>query len=72
MSWDTLRALESEGLVRVESHTHDMHTKVRRSGRAVPLFLVSYRDAAGRPSADSALGRDLLTSRETIHAELQR
>ena len=70
VSWDTLRALESEGLVQVESHTHDMHTKLRRGGQAVPLFLISYRDAAGRPSADSALGRDLLRSRETIRAEL--
>jgi peptidoglycan/xylan/chitin deacetylase (PgdA/CDA1 family) len=70
VTWDALRALEREGLIRVESHTHDMHTKVRRSGEVVPLFLLSYRDAAGRPERTSPLGRDLLASREAIRREL--
>ncbi|MFN8179358.1 MAG: polysaccharide deacetylase family protein [bacterium] len=70
VGWDTLRKLEAEGVIRVESHTHNLHTKVRRNGEAVPLFLVSYRDAAGRPSSASPLVRDLRASRDAIRREL--
>lgn len=72
VDWATLRALEAEGVFRVESHTHDMHTKVQVRGEAVPRFLVSARDAAGRPSLDSPLGRDLATSRAEIRRQLGR
>jgi peptidoglycan/xylan/chitin deacetylase (PgdA/CDA1 family) len=53
VDWETLALLEEEGVVRVESHTHRMHTKVERDGKWVPRFL-----------ADAASVRlDLETSR---------
>lgn len=68
--WETLRELEREGLIRVESHTHDMHTKIRVGGEAVPRFLTAARDFAGRVSLDSHLGRDLAATRAAIRSEL--
>jgi peptidoglycan/xylan/chitin deacetylase (PgdA/CDA1 family) len=68
--WATLRALEREGVLRVESHTHDMHTKRRLQGEAVPVFLLAARDAQGRISGESPLARDLLESRAAIRREL--
>lgn len=70
LDWEALRALERDGTVHVESHTHDMHSKLRRGGESVPQFLVSYRDRAGRPSSDSPLALDLLASRDAIQREL--
>jgi peptidoglycan/xylan/chitin deacetylase (PgdA/CDA1 family) len=70
VDWDTLRSLEAEGVIRVESHTHNMHTKVRRNGEAVPVFLLSYQDSTGHTSADSPLANDLRKSREAIQAQL--
>jgi peptidoglycan/xylan/chitin deacetylase (PgdA/CDA1 family) len=72
VDWASLRRLEAEGILRVESHTHRMHTKVRRGGRAVPLFLTVARDGRGRVSADSPLGRDLRESRAAIRRHLGR
>ena len=70
VDWPTLRALEKEGLITVESHTHDMHTKIQVGGEPVPRFLASARGAGGRVSTDSPLGRDLALSRESIRREL--
>jgi peptidoglycan/xylan/chitin deacetylase (PgdA/CDA1 family) len=70
IDWDTLRRLEEEGVLRVESHTHRMHSKVRRGGEIVPTFLADCRDAAGVPSLDSPLGADLRASRTAIAREL--
>lgn len=72
VDWPELRALEAEGVFRVESHTHDMHTKLRLRGESVPRFLVSARDAAGRLSLESPLGADLEASRAAIRRELGR
>lgn len=69
-SWDQLRALEREGLVHVESHTHDMHTKVRSNGELVPRFLVASVDRDGDVSVDSDLAHDLLESRDAIRTRL--
>ncbi len=71
LDWSTLRALETSGALRVESHSHRMHTKVRRHGVTTPRFLVECRDNRGRVSADSPLGRDLGSSRAAIRRELQ-
>jgi peptidoglycan/xylan/chitin deacetylase (PgdA/CDA1 family) len=70
VDWDTLRALEREGVLRVQSHTHRMHTKQRVDGRSVPCFLVAARDSTGRPAPNSALVQDLRTSRAVIRREL--
>jgi len=70
--WPELRALEREGIVRVESHTHDMHTKVRVDGQPVPRFLIACRDADGRLSPDSPLAQDLVASRDAIRTHLGR
>jgi peptidoglycan/xylan/chitin deacetylase (PgdA/CDA1 family) len=68
--WETLRELEREGVIRVESHTHQMHTKVRSRGRHVPRVLMASRDRMGRVSPFSPLGADLLASRRSIEREL--
>lgn len=70
MTWDQLRDLEQSGVAHVESHTHRMHTKMRRGAVAVPRFLIECRDANGVVSIDSPLGRDLLASRDAIRREL--
>ncbi len=72
MTWDQLRALESSGVARIESHTHRMHTKVREGHGLVPRFLVECRDGTGAVSAASPLGRDLRASRDAIAHELGR
>ncbi|MGQ0722890.1 MAG: polysaccharide deacetylase family protein [Candidatus Eiseniibacteriota bacterium] len=70
VDWETLRDLEREGVLRVESHTHGMHSKVRRGGDQVPRFLVECHGAGGAPTLDSPLGEDLRRSREAIAREL--
>jgi peptidoglycan/xylan/chitin deacetylase (PgdA/CDA1 family) len=72
LDWEGLRRLDRSGVVRVESHTHRMHTKVRVKGTAVPRFLLECRDETGRVSAASPLGRDLRASRESIEQQLGR
>lgn len=69
-TWDELRALERAGVLHVESHTHDMHTKVRLNGELVPRFLVSAVDRSGEVTADSDLAHDLLASRDAIRTHL--
>jgi len=40
MDWGALKRLEDSGVFRVESHTHDMHYKVKGAdGRMTPVFL---------------------------------
>jgi peptidoglycan/xylan/chitin deacetylase (PgdA/CDA1 family) len=70
VDWETLRELERAGVIRVESHTHRMHDKVRTSGRHVPRALVESRDGWGRVSHASPLGMDLRASRRAIRREL--
>lgn len=70
IDWDTLRRLEREGVLRVESHTHRLHTKHEVDGEPVPLFFAAARDSTGRLAADSRLVRDLRASRATIQREL--
>jgi peptidoglycan/xylan/chitin deacetylase (PgdA/CDA1 family) len=72
VDWETLRALESEGVLRVESHTHGMHSKVRSGAGQVPRFLVECHGESGAPTLDSPLGHDLRRSREAIARELGR
>lgn len=70
VSWDRLRDLEREGVLRVQSHTHRMHRKVRVDGKPVPCFLVAARDSTGRIVENSALVQDLRASRAVIRREL--
>jgi len=72
MDGSELRELERSGVARIESHTHRMHTKLRRDGKLVPRFLVENRDSQGVVSTVSPLGRDLLESRVWIRKELGR
>lgn len=72
VTWDELRALEAEGVLRVESHTHRMHRKHRVGGQAVPDFLLAARDSTGAVAPDSRLVRDLQASRWVISRELGR
>jgi len=60
VDWDTLRALEAEGVVRVESHTHRLHAKVEQDGRWVPMFLAE----------PETVVQDLETSRAAIRQHL--
>ena len=60
VDWETLRVLEEEGVIRVESHTHRMHTKVQVGGQLVPRFVTDVAE----------LGRDLETSRAAIRHHL--
>ncbi len=70
VDWETLRRLEREGVLRVESHTHRMHTKVDVNGDPVPRFLLAARDSTGRLTENSRLVQDLRASRATIRREL--
>lgn len=69
-TWEQLREAERQGAIRVESHTHDMHTKVRQGGELVPRFLVSAYDRTGEVTAASELAWDLRRSRDSIRSEL--
>jgi len=69
-TWEQLRDAERDGVIRVESHTHDMHTKVRLNGELVPRFLVSAYDSSGDVTGTSQLAWDLRRSRDTIRSEL--
>jgi peptidoglycan/xylan/chitin deacetylase (PgdA/CDA1 family) len=68
--WETLRELEREGVIRVESHTHRMHTKVMVDGQPVPRFLLAAFDSTGAIGPDSRLVQDLRASRATMRREL--
>ncbi|HMB67719.1 MAG TPA: polysaccharide deacetylase family protein, partial [bacterium] len=70
VDWDTLRRLEREGVLRVESHTHRLHTKRNVDGEPVPEFLLAARDEEGRLARDSRLVQDLQASRAVIRREL--
>ncbi|GJM43364.1 MAG: hypothetical protein DHS20C21_02060 [Gemmatimonadota bacterium] len=70
LDWDTMRRLEREGVLRVESHTHRLHTKELVDGQPVPTFKGAARDSTGQIVADSRLYRDLTASRATIRREL--
>jgi biofilm PGA synthesis lipoprotein PgaB len=60
VDWETLRALEEEGIVRVESHTHELHDKVERDGAWVPRFLAD----------PAAVREDLEASRAAVRRHL--
>jgi peptidoglycan/xylan/chitin deacetylase (PgdA/CDA1 family) len=66
VDWDTLRALEAEGILRVESHTHRMHTKIRTEEGLTPRYLVEVEQDP------ELVRRDLVASREAIRRELGR
>jgi len=72
LDWDELRALEREGVLRVESHTHRMHRKHRVGGQPVPDFLLAARDSTGRVVENSRLQRDLAATRHVILREMGR
>ena len=55
LSWEELADLEACGVFRVESHTHDMHYKVKRAhGDMVPVFLSEVPDS-GKPRSQGEI-----------------
>jgi peptidoglycan/xylan/chitin deacetylase (PgdA/CDA1 family) len=64
VGWETLRALQDEGVIRVESHTHRLHTKQDTERGPRPRFLVAAEQAPER------LAEDLAASRNAIRREL--
>lgn len=40
-SWEELREMEESGVIDIESHTHDMHSKLREGDIPHPVFTVS-------------------------------
>jgi len=43
-SWDELGRMEESGVIEIESHTHDMHYKVRRGDSPHPVFDFSEKE----------------------------
>ncbi|MEZ5065098.1 MAG: polysaccharide deacetylase family protein [bacterium] len=60
LDWPALQALEREGVIRVESHTHRMHTKTRVRGGPVPRFLMPEALSEGLLRADLESSRDTM------------
>jgi peptidoglycan/xylan/chitin deacetylase (PgdA/CDA1 family) len=69
LGWDELRALHESGVFSIQSHSHDLHRKVRTSEGALPVFVgarLGVFDMPGGASWSEAVSRDLRTSKDLI------
>jgi len=72
LDWDELKGLEQSGVFEVESHTHDMHYKVKsKKGRMTPVFLAEVPDKGPpRPQGEIFVRMDLRESRRILRDRL--
>jgi peptidoglycan/xylan/chitin deacetylase (PgdA/CDA1 family) len=77
LDWDELRTLEASGLFSIQSHSHDLHKKVKTSRGTMPVFVAAGRGlhAPGDAhswreyvSGDLSLSRSLLKERLGVDA----
>jgi peptidoglycan/xylan/chitin deacetylase (PgdA/CDA1 family) len=75
LTWDEIKRLDESGLIAIESHTHDMHKKVKTSEGRMPVFLAASRGLYTFPdgkSWEAVVYDDLATSRRLIETHLGR
>jgi peptidoglycan/xylan/chitin deacetylase (PgdA/CDA1 family) len=75
LDWGELARLEETGVFSVQSHSHDLHRKVRTREGDLPVFVAAKRGLYEFPAYDSweeAVYDDLRISRETIEQRLGR
>lgn len=67
-SADHLREMQASGLVRLESHTHDLHRKGLDGDQVVPVFLHPERWQRIRETGGDPVRADLVASRRAVAA----
>ncbi len=75
LDWDELARLAGTGVFTVESHSHDLHRKVRTRDGDLPVYVAAKLGLYEFPGFDSwqdAVYDDLLTSRQSIEQHLGR
>lgn len=75
LRWDEIAALEETGVFSIQSHTHDLHDKVKTAEGTLPVFIAAslglYDFPGGRTWSDVLLD-DLRASRRAIESRLGR
>ena len=69
LGWEDLRRLRESGVFSIQSHSHDLHRKVRTSEGALPIFVAAkcgLYDFPGARSWEAGVYDDLRTSRSLI------
>ena len=74
LRWDELKQMDRSGVFRIESHSHDMHYKVKtEDGHMVPVFVHHVPDEGSRSSRSTAFViRDLHSTRQAIRTKIGR
>jgi peptidoglycan/xylan/chitin deacetylase (PgdA/CDA1 family) len=69
VGWDDLRRLRETGVFSIQSHSHDLHRKVKTSEGTFPIFVAAKHglfEFPGARSWEECVYEDLVTSRELI------
>lgn len=72
LGWEELRELQASGHVSLESHTHDMHYKVKTPGGGMEPVHLYWASADPDPAALDRVIEDLSTSRFVLGERLGR
>jgi len=74
VTWNELREMSDSGVFTIESHTHDMHYKVRDGDQDVPVFIAASRGdyRIREHSWRDAIYNDLVLSRDEIFVNIGR
>ncbi len=73
LGWDELRRLQQSGVFTIQSHSHDLHRKVKTSEGTLPVFVAArlgLYDMPGAVSSGEGVYRDLRASKELIEKHL--
>jgi peptidoglycan/xylan/chitin deacetylase (PgdA/CDA1 family) len=73
LGWDELRALRESGVFSIQSHSHDLHRKVKTSEGSLPVFVAArmgVHDMPGAASWADGVYRDLRESKELIERQV--
>ncbi len=75
LTWEDMRAMQSSGLVSIQSHTYDLHDEIpdARSGKVLPAVLANSGTNMGPENDaqhDQRIAYDLIKSRRIIQEKL--
>jgi peptidoglycan/xylan/chitin deacetylase (PgdA/CDA1 family) len=73
LGWDELRRLQQSGVFTIQSHSHDLHRKVKTSEGMLPIFVAARLGLYEMPGAASwaeGVYRDLHRSKQLIEEHL--
>ncbi len=73
LTWDELRAMQESGVFSIQSHSHDLHRKVKTRHGMIPVFVAAglgLHDPPGGSSWQGMVCEDLKTSHALIKEHL--